>query len=256
MIGRWMASRGTRDEMIVATKVGEAPGVTDLSARTITAAAEASLRRLQTDRVDLYYIHRDKPSTPLDETLAALDALVRAGKVLHIGASNFTAARLLEALAIADAEGLARFVALQPLYNLLDREFEAELGPVCAREGLACVPYRALAKGFLTGKYRPGAKAVESTHAARALAYLDERGGELLGTLDAIARDHRAPASAVALAWLAAQPTVAAPIASVREPAQLPDLLAMGEVRLTAGELERLSPAGPPPTPPAAAASG
>ena len=244
IIGRWMAARGNRGRMVIATKVGEAPGTQDLSASTIRDAAEASLRRLQTDYIDLYYVHRDNPHTPMEETLAALDALVRAGKVRYVAASNFTAERLSEALATSGREGFARYVALQPLYNLVDREFERALGPLCADEGIACVPFRALAKGFLTGKYRLEGPVVDSEHAERARAHLDARGAAQLSTLDAVAREHGTNVAAVALAWLAAQPTVVAPIASVRVASQLPHLLEMLDVRLSADELARLNAGG------------
>src|SRR5580658_6829168 len=149
IIGRWMAARRNRDKIIVATKVGMLAGFAGLSAKTIAAAAEASLRRLQTDRIDLYYAHRDDPGTPLEETLRAFDALVREGKVRHIAASNYSAERLGEALAISQREHLTRYAALQPHYNLMHRrEYEGDLAQLCAREGIACLPYYSLAKGF------------------------------------------------------------------------------------------------------------
>lgn len=244
IIGRWLAARGNRDEIVIATKVGKAPGAEDLSARTIRTAAEASLRRLRTDRIDLYYAHRDDEDTPLEETLGAFDALVREGKVRYVAASNHTAPRLAEALAVSDREGLARYVALQPHYNLVHRgDYEGELADLCARESLVCVPYFALAQGFLTGKYRPGGETVESERADDARAYLDERGVSVLGALDEVAAAHETTVAAVALAWLAAQPTVAAPIASVRTPEQLADLLPVADVQLSGEELQRLSAA-------------
>lgn len=238
LIGEWMAERGNRDRMIVATKVGLAGE--GLRPEHVRERAEQSLRRLRTDRIDLYYAHRDDPDTPLDEALGALDALVREGKVRHLAASNYTAPRLAEALDVAQRDGLARFVALQPEYNLVERDaYEGELRDVCAARDVACLPYYGLAKGFLTGKYRPG-RAVESTRAERARAYLDERGIALLGVLDAIAAAHDTTVAAVALAWLLAQPTVVAPLASARTPEQLADLLPMAELRLSADELARL----------------
>jgi aryl-alcohol dehydrogenase (NADP+) len=153
IIGRWMKSRGCRERVVIATKVGMLEKLRGLGAETIRKAAEASLARLQIERIDLYYAHRDDPATPLEETLRALDALVREGKVRHIAASNYTAARLAEALEISRREGLARFVALQPQYNLVVRgEYEGALGDLCARENIACLPYYALAKGYLPGK--------------------------------------------------------------------------------------------------------
>jgi aryl-alcohol dehydrogenase-like predicted oxidoreductase len=243
VLGRWMAARKNRGRMVVATKVGSFPGLDGLAAGTIRAAADASLRRLQIDRIDLYYAHRDDPKTPLEETLRAFDELVRAGKVGAIAASNFSAARLAEALALSRREGLARYVALQPHYNLVERAgYERELAGLCAREGLACFPYYALAKGFLTGKYRPGA-GVQSARAEGAKKYLDARGLRILAALDAVAAAHQTTVAAAALAWLLAQPTVVAPIASARTPEQLAELLPAATLRLTREEVERLSEA-------------
>jgi aryl-alcohol dehydrogenase (NADP+) len=224
IIGRWLAGRRNRDEVVIATKVGRAPEMTGLSRETIFAAIEGSLRRLATDYIDLYYAHADDEQTPLEETLGAFDELVRAGKVRHIAASNYTAQRLGEALAASDREGFARYVALQPHYNLVHRdEYEGELAELCVREGLACLPYFSLAEGFLTGKYRPDGKTIESERAEDAVAYLDDRGRAVLGALDKVSAAHHTTAGAVALAWLAAQPAVAAPIASARTPEQLAD---------------------------------
>jgi aryl-alcohol dehydrogenase-like predicted oxidoreductase len=244
IIGRWMLARANRDWLVIATKVGMAPGFAGLGAATIRAAVEGSLKRLQVEHIDLYYAHRDDPSTPLEETLAALDGLVRSGKVSHVAASNYGAPRLAEALAIADREGYARFVGLQPHYNLVERgAYEGDLADLCVREGLACFPYFALARGFLTGKYRPGGPAVEGPRAAGASAYLDARGIAVLEALDAIVAARSTTVGAVSLAWLAAQPTVVAPIASARTPAQLTGLLPMADLRLSAAELEQLNAA-------------
>jgi aryl-alcohol dehydrogenase (NADP+) len=244
IIGRWMTARGTRNRMIVATKVGMKPGLKGLSSTTIRTAAEDSLRRLATDRIDLYYAHADDPATPLDESLRAFDGLVKEGKVRHIAASNYTAPRLAEALAISGREGLARYTALQPHYNLVHRnEYEGELRDLCAREGVACFPYYALAKGFLTGKYRREGSPVDSPRASAARAYLDEHGVRLLAVLDGIAAAHDTTVAAVSLAWLVAQPTVAAAIASARTVEQLADLLPVVDVTLSPGELARLAKA-------------
>jgi aryl-alcohol dehydrogenase-like predicted oxidoreductase len=241
IIGEWMASRGNRDEIVVATKVGFDR---DLAPDRIRASAEGSLRRLQTDRIDLYYAHNDDPDTPLEDVLGAFDGLVREGRVRAIGASNFSAPRLAEALAVSRRDGLARYTALQPHYNLMERsEYEGELEELCRRERIACLPYFALAKGFLTGKYRPGGAAVESARAERASEYLDARGERVLAALDEIAAAHGTSVAAVALAWLRAQPTVAAPIASARTPEQLADLLPSVTLELDAGELRRLDDA-------------
>ncbi len=241
IIGEWFAARGRRDDVILATKVGSLASRPGLSAATITAAVDDSLRRLQTDRIDLYWAHKDDPHTPQEETLAAFDGLVRAGKVRAIGASNFKPDRLASALAIAEREGLAAYVALQPHYNLMERaEFEALLLPVLTEHGLSCVPYYGLAKGFLTGKYRPGS-VVDSPRAAGATSYLDERGLTVLAALDEVAAAHGVPVAAVALAWLAAQPTVVAPLASARSVDQLTELLPTLSLALTDAEVAELS---------------
>lgn len=241
VLGRWMAARGTRDQMVVATKVGMKAGLERLTPETIRTAVLASLERLQTDHVDLYYAHTDDEQTPLAETLGGFDALVREGLVRQVGASNYSAARLAEALATADREGLARYVALQPKYSLVEREFEDELQPLLAREGLSCLPYSSLASGFLTGKYRPGAT-VDSPRASGVQKYVETR-EDLLVALEEVAGAHEVPVSAVALAWLSAQATVAAPIASARNPAQLADLLPGAHLVLGHDELERLAAA-------------
>ncbi|MER5294149.1 aldo/keto reductase [Streptomyces pharetrae] len=244
IIGAWLKARGNRDDVVLATKVSQHPEYPGLSAANIRAAADASLRRLGTDRIDLYYTHFDKPEVPVEEIIGALDELVRAGKVRHIAASNISPERLRASLEFSDREGLARYVALQPHYNLVSRDtYEGELQDVAARAGLAAVPYFALASGFLTGKYRPGA-AVDSARAAGAGKHLaSERGRRVLDALDAVAAAHGVPVATVALAWLAAQPTVAAPIASARTPDQLPALLGVAELRLTEEELARLGEA-------------
>ena len=243
IIGRWMKARGNRDRMIIGTKVGMLESLSGLSANTIPVAAEQSLGRLQTDRIDLYYAHKDDPKTPLEETLGAFDTLVREGKVRYIAASNYAAPRLVEALDVSKRRGFARFVALQPHYNLVERkEYEGELAEVVRREGLSAIPYFALAKGFLTGKYRPGTQ-VKSARAAGASAYLNERGLKVLAALDEVAGAHHTTVAAVALAWLLAQPTVVAPIASARTAAQLADILPFVELRLSKEELRKLSAA-------------
>jgi aryl-alcohol dehydrogenase-like predicted oxidoreductase len=242
IIGRWLAARGNRDEMVIATKVGRLKGLADLRADTIRKACEDSLRRLQTDRIDLYYAHGDDdPEIPLEETMGAFDELVPAGKVRYVAASNYGVPRLGEALELSRREGLVEYVALQPHYNLVEREYEDGLAQLCADEGLACVPYFSLAMGFLTGKYRPGGPEVASPRADGASKYLDDRGVAVLGALDEVAAAHATSPAAVALAWLRAQPTVVAPIASARTTEQLAELLPMTQLELTAAEIERLS---------------
>lgn len=241
IIGRWLSTRGNREKMIVATKVGLHPKLSGLSPATIRTAAEESLRRLQTDYIDLYYAHQDDENTPLEETLSAFDQLVKEGKVRYVAASNYSAARLQEALSTSDRTGLVRYVALQQHYNLVERDkYEGELANVVAREGLLSIPYFSLASGFLSGKYRPGA-AVNSQRAEKAGAYLNEKGIKILTVLDKIAAAHDVSVASVALAWLAAQPTVAAPIASARTPEQLADLLPVADLKLSKSEIHRLS---------------
>jgi aryl-alcohol dehydrogenase-like predicted oxidoreductase len=243
VLGAWLA-RGNRDRVVLATKVGRAPFAPGLSAANIRSAADESLRRLQTDHIDLYYAHADDPSTPLEETLGAFAELVREGKVRHVAASNYTAPRLAEALAVSRREGLPEYVALQPHYNLVERHhYEGEPADLCVREGLACLPYWSLAAGFLTGKYRPDAASPDTPRVGRAAKYLDERGISLLGVLDEVAAAHETTVAAVSLAWLLAQPAVVAPLASARTPEQLAGLLPAVELRLSADEIGRLSAA-------------
>jgi len=240
IIGSWMATRGNRDSIVVATKVGQLTGVT---ANEIREGVEASLRRLQTDRIDLYYTHKDDAEVPLDETLGALDELVRAGKVLHIGAaSSLSAARLQEALAVSDREGFARYEALQPHFNLIERDaFQGELSDLCVREGLAVFPFFALARGFLSGKYRPGQEAETRRGGFSGASLDDERGQTVLRALDEVAAAHDTTVAAVSLAWLRAQPSVRAPIASARTPEQLAELLPMATLQLSDAELDALA---------------
>jgi aryl-alcohol dehydrogenase-like predicted oxidoreductase len=242
IIGEWTARRGRRDDLVIATKVSRHPDAQGLSRASIRRGIEGSLRRLRTDHVDLYYAHYDDPDTPIEETVAALGELVTEGKARYLALSNYTADRVQQALAIADATGSARFVALQPHYNLVHRgTYEGDLRDLAEREGLAAVPYYALASGFLTGKYRDGAARGDSPRAGAAAAYLDDRGRRVLAALDEVAAAHDAKVATVALAWLAAQPTVVAPIASARTVDQLPDLLAVADLDLTADEVDRLT---------------
>jgi aryl-alcohol dehydrogenase-like predicted oxidoreductase len=244
IIGRWLKARRCRDRMVIGTKVGALPGLDNLAPQTIRRAAENSLRRLGTDHIDLYFAHVDDPATPLVETLAAFDALVRAGTVRYIAASNFTADRLTESLETSAREGFAAYVALQAEYNLVQREgYERDLAPTVASTGSACLPYVALARGFLTGKYRPGGPTVDSPRADQASAHLNGNGPDVLAALDEVAAARRTTLAAVALAWLAAQPTVATPIAGARNPIQLADLLPFLTLRLTADELALLDTA-------------
>ncbi|HMJ33574.1 MAG TPA: aldo/keto reductase [Baekduia sp.] len=245
IIGTWLAAHPERrDDLVVATKVGALHGLEGLSRNAILTAADASLQRLQTDRIDLYWAHIDDQDTPLEETLGAFGELIGAGKVRAIGASNHSAPRLAEALEVSRREGLAAYVALQPQYNLVERkDYENGLASVVAEHGLSTVPYFGLAKGFLTGKYRPGGPEVDSPRAPAAAAYLRHGGAAVLDVLDEVAAAHDVPVAAIALAWLAAQPTVVSPIASARTVQQLEDLLPVNQIALTADEVAALSAA-------------
>jgi aryl-alcohol dehydrogenase-like predicted oxidoreductase len=242
IIGEWMAARTrVRDKLVIATKVGKLAGLDNLRAETIRKAADDSLRRLGTEYIDLHYAHFDDTGTPLAETLGAFGELIDAGKVRAIAASNYSGARLTEALETAEREGLPRYVALQPHYNLMERDYESDQQEVCEREDVACFPFYALAKGFLTGKYRPGGEEIDSPRAEGAKAHLDERGERMLAALDEIAAAHDTEPAAVALAWLREQDTVLAPIASARNTEQLKPLVASVSLSLSEDELGHLT---------------
>ena len=226
---------------MIATKVGAWTRYRGLSPETVRPAVEDSLRRLGTDHIDLLYAHRDDESIAVEEALGGFDELIHEGKVLTIGASNFSAARLAGWLEVSERLGLARFAAVQPLYNLLDREqYEGDLSSLCEAEGIACIPYAGLAQGFLTGKYRIGQELPRSGRSEAALLHLDARGTAVLEALDDVAAAHRTTVAAVALAWLRMRPTVVAPVASARTVEQLAELLPMVELALSADEVERL----------------
>jgi aryl-alcohol dehydrogenase-like predicted oxidoreductase len=247
IIGRWLADRGNRDDIVLATKVGGGRGAyRNLRPDTIEREAHASLDRLQTDRIDLYYAHFDDEEAPLEDTLRAFDALVRAGLVRHVAASNYSPERLTAAIEIQRAHGLAEFTVLQPHYNLVERGFEDTLLPVAERFDLAVLPYYGLAKGFLTGKYRADGDAVDSVRAEVARAYLDNGGASVLEALDAVAAAHGVQPAAVALAWLRARPRVVAPIASARTVEQLEQILPAATLELPHDAVERLSGAARP----------
>jgi aryl-alcohol dehydrogenase-like predicted oxidoreductase len=243
IIGEWLESRGVRDRVLIATKVASLEGRRGLSAANIAAAVDDSLRRLRTDRIDLYFAHRDDPSVDQAETMGAFHDLVAAGKVREIGASNFSPARLRSAARVAESSGLTPFTVAQDEWSLVARDAEIDLVPTIGELGMVEVPYSSLASGFLSGKYRPGAD-VDSQRAGSAAAHLDDpRNLELLGVLDDVAAEHGVSVSGIALAWLRAQPHVAAPIASARTVEQLAELLPVNELALTADEVERLSTA-------------
>ncbi len=233
ILGAWMAERGRRDRVVVATKASRGEKEHPLAAAEIRAAAERSLRNLQTDRIDVYYAHYDDETTPLEETLTAFDELVQAGKVRYVAASNYSAKRLTEALDTSDRLGVARYAALQTHYNLMERAvYEDELRDVAEARGLGVLPYFALAKGFLTGKYRPGEQ-IDSPRAKGASVYVGDRGDRVLAALAEVAGEYGVPLPAVALRWLADRPPVVAPIASGRSVEQVADLLPMQDLRLT-----------------------
>lgn len=241
IIGEWLKARGGREKLVIGTKVFMLPARAGLSAANIAAAVEDSLRRLQTDYIDIYYAHRDDETVPQEEYLAAFDALVRAGKVRALGASGFQPARLRSAALVAEREGLTSFAIAQDLWNLVERGIEQEKLLVLEDLEIVELPYYALASGFLTGKYRPGIE-VDSARAGKAAAYLDRPDAPaLLAALDEIAAAHRVSVSAVSLAWLRAQPVVGAPIASARTPEQLPALLESITLTLAPDEIARLT---------------
>ena len=225
IIGNWMKKRANRGQMVIATKVSKLDTRPGLKAANIAAACDDSLRRLQTDYIDLYYAHQDDPDTPIEETLGAFDSLIKAGKVRYIAASNFTPARLQESLDIAKKLNLASYVACQDQYNLMDRDYETTLRDTVDKNGLSEIPFYGLARGFLSGKYRPGVT-VESVRATGvANSYANERGWKMLEKLDRIAQDKNTSVAAVALAWLRQQKTVSAPIASATKLEQIKEIM-------------------------------
>jgi aryl-alcohol dehydrogenase-like predicted oxidoreductase len=238
IVGHWMRERGNRSDVVLCTKVGKFPGNQGLSRSQIMAGIDGSLRRLQTDYIDLYYCHADDLETPLEETLRALGELVSAGKVRAIAASNYSADRLSEALRIADEIGLPRFSAVQPQYSLVVRdEFEGPLQDVCEREGLACLPYWPLAAGFLTGKYDAAPSGARSDTVSQ---FQTPRNEATLDVVRAVADRHGVAPATVALAWLLTRSTVAAPIASVSRVEQLPALVASTTLELTPEDIADL----------------
>ncbi|MGN7190410.1 MULTISPECIES: aldo/keto reductase [unclassified Curtobacterium] len=244
VIGSWLRASGKRDDVVIATKVSQHPQYSGLSAANVAAAARASLERLGTDRIDLYYAHFDDQDTPLEETVRAFDQLVREGLVRYTAISNYSRERAEEWIRIAKAEGLALPVAIQPHYNLVTREpYESEIAPLAAAEGLGVVPYFALAAGFLTGKYRTKEDFAGKDREGQVSGYFSDAGLAVVDTLDRIAGAHDAEIASVALAWLQGRPDVVAPIASARNTEQLPALLASAELELTADEVQALDDA-------------
>ena len=247
IIGKWLKQSGRRNTMIIATKVGSemGQGKPDLSHKWIIEEVEASLRRLQTDYIDLYQSHFDDVPTPVSETLEAFSQLVQQGKVRAIGASNFSPERLNESLRFSQERNLPKYQTLQPHYNLYDREkYERQYAPICAAEGLGVLPYFALASGFLTGKYRSAEDAAKSARGGGIVKnYLNERGFRILNAVDEVAETYQARPAAVSLAWLMAQPGITAPIASATSLQQLQELAQAAHLQLNASALRLLNAA-------------
>ena len=249
LIGEWLQRRGKRDDVLIATKVGMLPwdgkGTGILDPHIILASCDASLARLGIDTIDLYYAHQDDPKTPLAEQLGAFDTLVKAGKVRTLGASNYSAERLNEALDISEGEGLARYEVLQNEYNLMTRgKYEGALQQTCIDREVGALPFYGLASGFLTGKYRSEADKAKSIRGGRMDAYMNERGFRVLDTLDAVAAETGATPAQVALAWVAARPGITAPIASATSREQIDELLGVLTLELSGEQVERLTAAG------------
>ena len=246
VIGRWLKASGKRDRIVLATKVGKPMGdhKKGLSRRWIRQAVEDSLRRLQTDRIDLYQSHDDDVDTPLEETLSAFAELIQEGKVRAIGASNYSAARLAQALEFSTRLGLPRYESLQPLYNLVDREpYEAALEPMCRKENVGVINFFGLARGFLTGKYRTEADLSQSPRGAGVKGFMNERGFRILAALDQAAQQLQASPAQVALAWQMARPGITAPIASATSVRQLHELMGAATLTLPADVVAALDQA-------------
>lgn len=246
IIGKWLKRSGKRDQVVIATKVGMemGPGRKGLSKAYILSAVEDSLRRLQTDYIDLYFSHIDDPDTPLEETLEAYAQLIRQGKVRFIGASNYSAERLVAALKLSESKGLPRYECLEPEYNLYDRfEYERKLEPVCVKHQLGVIPYFALASGFLTGKYRSEADLQYSPRGQMVKRYMNERGFRILNALDQVAKKYNTTPASIALAWLIARPSITAPIASATNLQQLNSLIEATRIKLDAGSIDLLNQA-------------
>ncbi len=243
IIGKWMKARDNREQLIIATKVGGPTGEhgIDTSRKHILETVEKSLERLQTDYIDLYYLHYDDENTPVEETLRTFDELVKSGKVKHIAVSNISAERLKESLEFSDKNNIAKYQALQPLYNLVEREnYETNYAPIVKEHGLTVFPYYALASGFLTGKYRSEADFQKSPRGQGAANYLNEKGLNILNALDQIAEKHHTVPAAVSLAWLSAQPSIGGPVASATSANQLAEILSSTSLTLDKADLELL----------------
>lgn len=244
IIGNWMALRSNRTNVVIGTKVSQHPDFRGLSRKNVAAAAEASLQRLGSDYIDLYYAHYDDESTPLEETVGAFDDLIVAGKIRYVGISNFTADRIREWIRIADDNGYARPIALQPHYNLVHRAtYEHKLADLAATNGFGVIPYWSLASGFLTGKYRTRGDLAGSPREQMAGNYFSDAGLQVVSILDDVAQEHGTSIATTALAWLLTRPSIAAPIASARTVEQLPALMAAASLTLNELDLHRLNEA-------------
>jgi aryl-alcohol dehydrogenase-like predicted oxidoreductase len=252
IIGKWFAKSGKRDRVVIATKVGSemGPGRKGLAKDYILRAVEDSLKRLQTDTIDLYQSHRDDPDTPLEETLEAYARLIKEGKVRAIGASNYSAERLSEALRISEQRGYPAYQSLQPRYNLYDRaDYESTFEPLCRDKGLGVITYYSLASGFLTGKYRSDQDLSKSIRGQGIKLYMNERGFRILDALERVAKHYHATTASVALAWLIARPGITAPIASATSLEQLNELIEATKLKLEPSAIELLKKAGDPKRP-------
>jgi aryl-alcohol dehydrogenase-like predicted oxidoreductase len=249
IIGKWLKARGNRDRIVVATKLAAemGPGKSGLSRAYMQTAVEDSLRRLQTDYIDLYQSHRDDPETPIEETLSAYAALIKQGKVREIGASNFSAERLAQSLKVSSENGLPRYQSLQPLYSLVERaEFEGQLEDLCLAEKVGVIGYYSLASGFLTGKYRSRADTEGRARGSRAAKYLNDHGLRVLKALDEVATRYEAKPGQIALAWLIARPSITAPIASATTLEQLGELAEAAKIELDAESIQKIDAASKP----------
>jgi len=246
IIGKWLKRSGNRSRVVIATKVGKemGPNSKGLSKSYILQAVEDSLLRLQTDFIDLYQSHADDPDTPLEETLEAYDLLIRQGKVRAIGASNYSARRLAQALEVSEKTGYPRYECLQPLFNLYDRvDYEKEIEPLCRDNGLAVISYFSLASGFLTGKYRSKEDLSKSARGDMVKKYFNARGLRIIDALDTVAQQHHLTPAKVALAWLIAHPSITAPIASATNLEQLNELIEATAIELDASAIDLLNQA-------------
>jgi len=246
ILGKWLKHSGKREKVIIASKVGKemGPNLQGLSKTYILQAVEASLRRLQTDYIDLYQSHADDPDTPLEETLEAYDQLIKQGKIRAIGASNYSAERLAQSLEVSEQTGYLRYESLQPLFNLYDRDdYEKELEPLCREKGIGVISYFSLGSGFLTGKYRSEDDLTNSARGEFVKKYLNERGFRIIQALDSVAQEHNMTPAQVALAWLISNPSITAPIASATNLEQLNELIEATTIELNPSVIARLNQA-------------